>query len=120
MRNRGESYKTNVLDGSLLIKNSIIDSTDLFKNSILDSGNLFQDKLINFSSTMLVNLKNAGNLIESDFKEQLAPLGDGLKTIFDSLISNLMQQQVQQDNGLMSYLPFGMAGIGLLIILNKK
>ena len=56
---------------------------------------------------MLVNLKNSGNLIESNLKEQLTPLGDGLKTIFDSFISNVMQQQVQQDNGLISYLPFG-------------
>ena len=69
---------------------------------------------------MLNDLKNAGSLIESNLKEQLGPLADGLKTMFSGFMSNLLQQQQQQESSLLTYLPFGIASIGLLFILNKK
>ena len=90
------------------------------KSTILRTGEIVQDKLINFSNTMLNDLKNAGSLIESNLKEQLAPLTDGLKTMFSSFMSNLLQQQQQQESSLLTYLPFGIIGIVGLFILTKK
>ena len=86
----------------------------------ISTGEVIQDKLINFSNTMLTDLKNTGKLIENNLKEQLGPLSDGLKTMFSSFMNNLLQEQQQQESSLLNYLPFGIAGIGLLFILNKK
>ena len=86
---------------------------------------LLHDKLHYISAklyiVLLSDLKNAGSLIESNLKEQLGPLASGLKTMFDSFIGNLLQQQQQQESGIMTYLPIiRISSIGLIFFFNKK
>ena len=96
-------------------------STDLIKTGILDSGNIIEGKLLNFSNSLLTDLKTTGNLIQSNLKEQLEPLASGFKSMFDNFFTALTKQQTQQqDPGLLAYLPYGIIGIGAIFLLNKK
>ena len=68
---------------------------------------------------MKSDLIETGSLL----KEQLAPLGDGLKSMFDNMFSSFLtsfQAKQQQQDNILIYLPIIGLGIGVLYIINKK
>ena len=65
---------------------------------------------------MLSDFMTASNVLT----DSLAPIGDGLKTVFTEMFQSSLQSQ-QQQSSIMDYLPiFGGVAIGELILFKKK
>ena len=74
--------------------------------------------LTDFSNKMKDDLIGVGAIL----KEQLAPMADGLKSMFDNMFSSFLSsfQAKQQQDNLLVYLPIGLVGVSILYIINKK
>ena len=106
------------------IKDSILNAGRKIESNLINTGDIIKDKIVNsltdFSNKMKSDIIETGSLI----KDQLAPLADGLKSMFDNMFSSFLTsfqaKQQEQDNNLLIYLPIIGLSITALYIVNKK